>query len=547
MTARTIGSVLNEVFAAAGAEGVPVSGTSLRDLFRWPPNAFAVTSLLLGDSGAYRRCISPPATEGWPPLPRRQWVDQVREAAGEWQEWALPEEENPNPSPPSAVSKWIDLLVGAETLELVTLGSSSEAWEVCSVLLQLHATADEASEGMGFFIPVAPEINDVQKAIIYVANEELAQRGTLARLSPHFVRVLPKRRTPQTGISLRSLSHHLAIVRGEVEVKWRLVPTKDLEEERRFNLLVLPWPREVVPTDFRALPASESGNALAMDSSLFAFFDFNPPFDLEKELNLLGEVVDRAVRHVGQIDGVAFPECALPAETVATIEETLAKKGVKLFISGVRGPRQNSAYLSTFYDQCWTGHEQTKHHRWCLDDAQITSYGLGPALHPARRWWENIEIHRRALHFVTVSDWLTMCHLVCEDLARQDPVAHAVRSVGPTLVLALLLDGPQLRDRWSARYATVLADDPGSSVLSITSLGMALRSVPPGTTPSRVIALWKDSLSSAREISLAPGAAGVVLNICAKQGALEYSADTRDDKGASTVLVLAGVEQIAGA
>jgi hypothetical protein len=58
-----------------------------------------------------------------------------------------------------------------------------------------------------------------------------------------------------------------------------------------------------------------------------------------------------------------------------------------------------------------------------------------------------------------------------EDLARPDPVGDLVRSVGPNLVIALLMDGPQLRARWSGRYAMSLADDPGSFVLSVTSLG----------------------------------------------------------------------------
>jgi hypothetical protein len=46
------------------------------------------------------------------------------------------------------------------------------------------------------------------------------------------------------------------------------------------------------------------------------------------------------------------------------------------------------------------------------------------------------------------------------------------------LLIALLMDGPQLKSRWSGRYAGVLAEDPGSSVLTLTSLGMALRSRP---------------------------------------------------------------------
>jgi hypothetical protein len=33
-----------------------------------------------------------------------------------------------------------------------------------------------------------------------------------------------------------------------------------------------------------------------------------------------------------------------------------------------------------------------------------------------------------------------MCALICEDLARPDPVAEIVRTVGPNLVIALLME-----------------------------------------------------------------------------------------------------------
>ena len=45
--------------------------------------------------------------------------------------------------------------------------------------------------------------------------------------------------------------------------------------------------------------------------------------------------------------------------------------------------------------------------------------------------------------------------LICEDLARQEPAAELIRAVGSNLVIALLMDGPQLNNRWPARYAAV--------------------------------------------------------------------------------------------
>ena len=52
-----------------------------------------------------------------------------------------------------------------------------------------------------------------------------------------------------------------------------------------------------------------------------------------------------------------------------------------------------------------------------------------------------------------------------EDLARLDEVADLVRRIGPSLIIAVLLDGPQLATRWPCRYASIVADDPGSSGL----------------------------------------------------------------------------------
>jgi hypothetical protein len=121
---------------------------------------------------------------------------------------------------------------------------------------------------------------------------------------------------------------------------------------------------------------------------------------------------------------------------------------------------------------------------------------------------------------------LTLVSLVCEDLAEHDDIAQLVRAVGPTVVFAVLLDGPQLSSRWAARYASVLADDPGSAVLTLTSFGMVERSRPHRRDVSPIIALCKDSVSGFREIPLETGAHAVVLTVCMDR-ATRRSADGR--------------------
>jgi hypothetical protein len=187
-------------------------------------------------------------------------------------------------------------------------------------------------------------------------------------------------------------------------------------------------------------------------------------------------------------------------------------------------------------------HQQSKHHRWRLDKRQIVQYGLGSCLDVKSQWWEHISIGNREVYFVVLDNWLTVCSLICEDLARQDPVSNIVRAVGPNLVIALLMDGPQLNSRWPARYATVLADDPGSSVLTLTSLGMSELSRPPAEkTRSRAVALWKDAKSGdAESIELPKDAEAIVLSLSRVQET-EWSADGRNDQGMTGYPILSGI------
>jgi hypothetical protein len=115
-----------------------------------------------------------------------------------------------------------------------------------------------------------------------------------------------------------------------------------------------------------------------------------------------------------------------------------------------------------------------------------------------------MEIPRRSIDFVQFGQ-ITFCVLICEDLAQSDTLPEVLRRVGPTLIYAPLLDGPQITSRWAARYASVFADDPGSAVLTLTSFGMVERCQPVGHNVAPVVALWKDPARGTREIRLEAG------------------------------------------
>ncbi len=189
--------------------------------------------------------------------------------------------------------------------------------------------------------------------------------------------------------------------------------------------------------------------------------------------------------------------------------------------------------------------KQYKHHRWQLDSTQIRSYGLSQILEPEKHkiWWEAMKVPRRRVSFLNVGKVMTISHLICEDLARQDPIADLIRHVGPTLVVTLLMDGPQLKNRWSSRYASILSDDPGSSVITLTSFGMVKRYNSPHGLLSRVVALWSESHGQVREIELANGAEAILLTLKCEPKQ-ERTADGREERVPTNTLSLVDVIQI---
>ena len=226
-------------------------------------------------------------------------------------------------------------------------------------------------------------------------------------------------------------------------------------------------------TDFHPLP--ESIQARRVEP--FGFFRFQPsePFDV----SLVDRLLASATAHADRVDCVVLPESSVPHTDLGALEAVLSRHGVTLLIAGLRdepGPGNrfgsNWVHFGAALDGQWSHYRQDKHHRWSLDRSQIEQYHLAEVLDPRVRWWEALELNRRSLQVLERDDGHVIASLVCEDLAHIDDVVDLMRAVGPTLVVALLLDGPQLASRWTARYASVLSDDPGSAVLTLTSYGM---------------------------------------------------------------------------
>jgi hypothetical protein len=527
-----------------GAAGAPISD----DLLDWPPDVFAFANVLLDRSEAFRFALTP--IEEWPPRGYPGWVGLVDEAAREWSARA---EDGRGTLPDLVLDVWRMVRESADTpLEDLAEGRDQR---LCESLLTLHAVADEACAGLGIALDTSDATGCVYRAR---GRELLARTGSMARIAPRLLRVLPKVRTPPTG---RPAFSRYACVQGPgIAARWHKMPTRhrgtDLQSEYA-TLLLLPWPLRVRASDFR--PIEEPVHRPAKEP--YGFFEFAPAEGLDFEL--LDGVLRAAREEAGSVDVVCLPESAVDERELDDLETLLHEHGVASLQTGVRPQsRQPGRFASNWMHigfnpgfekgttpgthgrPEWFHVRQDKHHRWALDDSQIYQYHLGGALHPGIHWWEAMDVPRRAIQFVEVAE-LTLVALVCEDLAQNGHVAELIRSVGPTLVLTGLLDGPQLNSRWAARYASVLADDPGSAVLTLTSYGMVQRCRPHRRDASSVVAMWKDPTRGVREIPLESGAQAVLLTVCADR-ATRRSADGRWPVDNGTACFDVAVHQIDG-
>ena len=528
-----------------GTAGAPIAD----ELLDWPPDAFAFANVILGQSEAFRFVLSP--IEDWPPRGYPGWVGLVEEAALGWSAWV----DGGRAAPPDLVLEvWSVVRDHADTpLEDVAEGRDQR---LCEALLTLHAVADEACAGLG----VALDTSDAAACVYRARGRELLVRtGSMARVDPRLLRVLPKVRTPPTANP--AFSRYACTQGPGIAARWHKMPTRhrgtDLQSEYA-TMLLLPWPLRVRASDFR--PIAEPVHRAAKEP--FGFFEFTPEEGLDFEL--LDGVLRAAREEAGSVDVVCLPESAVDERELDDLETLLHEHGVSNLQTGVRQhARQPGRYPSnwihlginpTFEKGTtpgdgerpeWFHIRQDKHHRWSLDDSQIFQYHLGGALHPGIRWWEAMDVPRRTMQFLQVAE-LTLVALVCEDLSKNGHVSELIRSVGPTLVLAGLLDGPQLTSRWAARYASVLADDPGSAVLTLTSYGMVQRSRPRRRDVSPVVALWKDPSKGIREIPLEAGAQAVLLTVCMDR-ATRRSADGRWPVDNGTACYDVAVHQITAA
>jgi hypothetical protein len=425
--------------------------------------------------------------------------------------------------------------------------------DLTRALLELSAYADEASSGIG--LPGIDRTNPfLTAAQFFLTRNQKLSYCCLVDIQK--ARVLPKKHTPQFGLTLRSLSHHLSLcMPWEADAQWNEIGAGRVHDV--INLLLFPWPFTIDATHFKCQDHGGGANVYRG----YRKFTYRRPSAIDELKDKVKQAIIKAKETVSAVHALVLPELAVNRDEWSVIQTIARQEGISVLVAGIiddkdqKGRPINSCRIlasdppSGSADEAKTEipYSQSKHHRWCLDRSQILQYDLGGQLPSMLRCWEDTNIGTRSVSFVTLGGWLTFSVLICEDLARQDPIAEVMRSVGPNLVIALLMDGPQLAARWSARYASVLADDPGSSVLTLTSLGMAVRSRgpsrSPSATPSRVIGLWKDKLHGTEEIALSSGSQACILSLACAQRE-EFTSDGRSDGGMTQLPVFSGIFEL---
>ncbi|WFU62678.1 hypothetical protein [Bradyrhizobium brasilense] len=534
---------------------------SWKAVCEWPPDLFAAMAAIAERSGLYSE---PTFTSYWVEdrfYPKGEWIKETCEIGRKWATTGRP--------PKKVQASWRLLVT---QFKFSRIDDDDEEWR--KIVFWLLAIADEASSGIGFSVRASEsrQVSDqgattLIQFVVYSDYQVWRQRWETDRsaiggdvlpylphslcigVRPEIACVQPKTSAPTVGCTLRSLTHHLALLPSiaNVTTHWHIAHERG-EESHAFNLLLVPFPYHIPGQSFIPVPGKSPGTSnnkvFKLDPDVW--MQGTTPAQFAK---FLTHLLDAARPEMQPINAVVLPEIALPLDFAESVARILARtRRLDLFVTGVVTGQghdaRNSAAIYRFVNGLLIDRSfQSKHHRWGLDDGQIRRYHLGHVLDPDYKWWERIDVSHRECHVMLFRANATLSVLICEDLARYDPVLTVMNAIGPNLVIALLMDGPQLEHRWPGRYATVLADDPGSAVLTLTSLGMVARSSMPADPPSREIALWKEPTGKAKALRLPKGDHALLLTLTSRL-IEQHTLDGRGDGGATVHFALGAAHPV---
>jgi hypothetical protein len=302
---RTLFNYMSEIYS---------NENTIEEWFSWPPDIFALTSIILDTSGWYRLVVDGSGAfknfliktsqnsncngvdeddfsgkghniKCW--INNPNWTDDLQKLGNAWRAFIdlMPscfdeikkvyESDVTDPNKVKALDKLLDANKGLLTTEtppkgvvfLVFLKKSFGFWDATQRYSLSHLIEDEEilfshkinlkkdiKEKIQFIVDVidlfsiADQISCNMGIVKYSennsgtrdlsANSQLLMEGTLSHIDKVHGVVLPKLRLPKVGLSLRSMSQHLAFVKSEVDVIWRTMPWMNFDENT-LNILVI--------------------------------------------------------------------------------------------------------------------------------------------------------------------------------------------------------------------------------------------------------------------------------------------------------------------
>lgn len=292
----------------------------------WPPDAFALMASLLWQTGAYSHIVMK-----WPPRGMSKWAQGVslERDAKAWRKYAMlvnGEFRDQQPKIPKRLEKWFNEIQQNISLDIHE-AMCEEKFR--NAVICICCLADESCKTVSKFLPAEkirdflPKVNQYDIAFFDYAKDCLV--GT----KPHslcrdcrgsIVRVFPKSRIPQTGLTLRSLSHNLALsLYDEVNIEWMFSPTStnhDLNNTTH-NLLLVPWPFDVNPESYSEV--TNDKNPLSEMPPHYSLFEYRPCNDTGKLVDFLHKLLKQAKCKRYRVDIVVFPEGALSGDDIEIV------------------------------------------------------------------------------------------------------------------------------------------------------------------------------------------------------------------------------------
>jgi hypothetical protein len=199
----------------------------------WPPDVFAICFYILMQSGRYTHVIN-----RWPPKSYgtvSEWECTVELLGKDWASKINDDEAANHSCLPDRVKKLWSLVFKKKNINLPINDFLTD--EVCHAIIEIGIIADIACNGAGHD---APDRWISRRFSILLWSIENGKSSLCIEVNSDIVCVLPKMRVPQTGLTVRSLSHYVCLCPShDISPKW-MEWCRD--ERKGINMLFIPWP-----------------------------------------------------------------------------------------------------------------------------------------------------------------------------------------------------------------------------------------------------------------------------------------------------------------